>query len=312
MRHALRPVRVLAAGLIVALAAGAAVPHGQSGPQPDVRALYSRQDVSIPMRDGTQPVHDDLRPADGRTYPMLLMRTPYSIPPYGADPTPGSSARPSRSQRTAHLRLPGRSRPLHVRRRLRQHDPAPRQRGPTDIDESTDAWDTIDWLVKHVPQPQRAGRALGHLLTRLLRRGHDRRPSRARGRRRRRRPRRLVLRRRLPPQRRLLLAYGFNFFSSFGQPAARADAPGARIRFTAPPTATGSSSTWDRSPTSRKYFNGEVAVLEGDHGTMATTTTSGRRGTSAAFEEYRARGDDRRRLVRCREPLRPARGRTAP
>ena len=26
----------------------------------------------------------------------------------------------------------------------------PRRQGPADIDESTDAWDTIDWLVKNV------------------------------------------------------------------------------------------------------------------------------------------------------------------
>ena len=33
--------------------------------------------------------------------------------------------------------------------------------GPTDIDESTDTYDTIDWLIKNVPEPQRHGSACG-------------------------------------------------------------------------------------------------------------------------------------------------------
>jgi len=32
---------------------------------------------------------------------------------------------------------------------MRPHKPV--KRGPNDIDESTDTWDTIDWLVKHIP-----------------------------------------------------------------------------------------------------------------------------------------------------------------
>ena len=32
---------------------------------------------------------------------------------------------------------------------MRPHNPA--KKAPTDIDESTDTYDTIDWLVKHVP-----------------------------------------------------------------------------------------------------------------------------------------------------------------
>ncbi|HUU36334.1 MAG TPA: hypothetical protein VMW48_19855, partial [Vicinamibacterales bacterium] len=87
MRHALRPVRLLAAGLTVALlASGAAVPRGQSSAPLDVRALYSRQDVSIPMRDGTRLFTTIYRPRDeSERYPILFMRTAYGIPPYGPD-----------------------------------------------------------------------------------------------------------------------------------------------------------------------------------------------------------------------------------
>jgi hypothetical protein len=36
---------------------------------------------------------------------------------------------------------------------------APAQRGPKDIDESTDTYDTIDWLVKHVTAAVKSLRA---------------------------------------------------------------------------------------------------------------------------------------------------------
>ena len=35
---------------------------------------------------------------------------------------------------------------------------------PTKVDDSTDAYDTIDWLVKNVPETQRQGRHHRHLL----------------------------------------------------------------------------------------------------------------------------------------------------
>ena len=42
----------------------------------------------------------------------------------------------------------------------------PNKRGPQDVDESTDTYDTIDWLVKNVPEQQRQRRDVGHLLSR--------------------------------------------------------------------------------------------------------------------------------------------------
>ena len=43
-------------------------------------------------------------------------------------------------------------------------------RGPqnrTPVDHATDTWDTIDWLVKNVPEMQRQGRHPRHLVQRL-------------------------------------------------------------------------------------------------------------------------------------------------
>ena len=89
-----------------------------------------------------------------QTYPMLMTRTPYGIPPYEEDKYRFTLG-PNREFRQGglHLRLPGRARPLHVRRRLSRTcgRNCKRKGSRKDIDESTDTYDTIDWLVKNVP-----------------------------------------------------------------------------------------------------------------------------------------------------------------
>src|SRR5947209_7428983 len=57
----------------------------------DVKQNYTRQDYQIPMRDGVRLYTIVYSPKDkGQTYPMLMMRTPYSIGPYGKDTFRGS------------------------------------------------------------------------------------------------------------------------------------------------------------------------------------------------------------------------------
>ena len=47
----------------------------------------------------------------------------------------------------------------------------PQKNGPQDIDESSDTYDTIDWLLKNVPNHNGKVGHVGHLLSRLLHRG---------------------------------------------------------------------------------------------------------------------------------------------
>ena len=116
------------------------------------------------MRDGVRLFTAVYVPKDQRQpYPILLTRTPYSVQPYGVEPyKPDLGPSPSSARRatSSPTRM---SRALDVRGRVRQHAAAPRpqKRSPNDIDESTDTYDTIDWLIKHVPEPQRPGRACG-------------------------------------------------------------------------------------------------------------------------------------------------------
>ncbi|PIB36067.1 X-Pro dipeptidyl-peptidase [Reichenbachiella sp. 5M10] len=46
---------------------------------------YKKQEVSIPMRDGTKLFTAIYTPIDGDDYPIILFRTPYSVAPYGTE-----------------------------------------------------------------------------------------------------------------------------------------------------------------------------------------------------------------------------------
>ncbi|MCX4244894.1 CocE/NonD family hydrolase [Paraliomyxa miuraensis] len=117
-----------------------------------VQAHYVKEEVRIPMRDGATLFTAIYRPRDpDREVPILLTRTPYRASPYGPD---------------AHRDALGPSRTLMERGyvfvyqdvrgcfqsegefvNMRPHRPT--KRGP-EIDESSDTYDTIEWLVHHV------------------------------------------------------------------------------------------------------------------------------------------------------------------
>jgi putative CocE/NonD family hydrolase len=122
-----------------------------------IREHYTKYEYRIPMRDGVHLYTVAYVPKDpSHTYPILMSRTPYSVEPYGVDNYPS----------THHGHSVRRFSPLFVREgyifvqqdvrgRMMSEgtfvDVRPRATTPNGIDESTDAYDTIDWLVKHVP-----------------------------------------------------------------------------------------------------------------------------------------------------------------
>jgi putative CocE/NonD family hydrolase len=119
----------------------------------EVKARYTKYEFRIPMRDGKKLFTAVYAPKDqGQTYPILLTRTPYSVKPYGEDQYKadlGPSALFGKSGYIfAYQDVRGRWMSEGDYVNMRPYIP---KKGPTDIDESTDAYDTIDWLVKHVP-----------------------------------------------------------------------------------------------------------------------------------------------------------------
>ncbi len=119
-----------------------------------LKANYTKREFSVPMRDGVHLFTSVYIPKDqSRTYPFLLDRTPYSCSPYGVDrfrenigPSP---VFPKEGYIIVYQDVRGRWMSEGKFEHMRPHKDV--KSGPKDTDESTDTWDTIDWLLKNIP-----------------------------------------------------------------------------------------------------------------------------------------------------------------
>lgn len=137
----------LAAALLVT--AGGAV--GQAVPQLAVvtQSPFSFEEVMVPMRDGARMQTVILRPR-GATgpLPILLQRTPYGVPDAAPSRIPDNWTALARDGYVMVFQsMRGRFKSDGVFTLSTAVHPG----DPKAVDEATDAYDTIDWLVKHVP-----------------------------------------------------------------------------------------------------------------------------------------------------------------
>jgi hypothetical protein len=146
--------RCLLCGVFLTLSAGGAGDRRAAGQGPEyVKAHYTKYEYRIPMRDGKRLFTAVYAPKDqSQRYPILLTRTPYSVQPYGVDQYKNDLG-PSALFGTAGYIFAYQD----VRGRWMSEgqfvDIRPCQavkRSPQDADESSDAWDTIEWLTRHV------------------------------------------------------------------------------------------------------------------------------------------------------------------
>lgn len=117
-----------------------------------IKDNYTKREVMIPARDGIKLFTAIYEPKDrSRTYPILLNRTPYTVAPYGADKYKTSLGPSDLYAREGYIfvyqdvrgRWMSEGDYVNVR-------PDITNRTPRDIDESTDAYDTVEWLTKNV------------------------------------------------------------------------------------------------------------------------------------------------------------------
>jgi uncharacterized protein len=113
---------------------------------------YTKFEHKITMRDGIRLLTRVYSPKDdSQPWPIMLTRTPYALKPYGV----ANFNDPSGSFRTfatnkfilvtqdVRGRYGSEGEYMHVR-------PFNPNKGPKDIDENSDTYDTIDWLVKNI------------------------------------------------------------------------------------------------------------------------------------------------------------------
>jgi len=149
----MRP-RLLWLTLTVAFAAGVSARQQPAADAPNpVRANYTKYEYMIPMRDGVRLFTSVYVPKTcGAPSPILLQRTPYRAGPYGIDDYRADIGPSAHFLKdgviAAYQNVRGRYLSEGEWMEVRPHNP---KKTPTDTDESSDTWDTIDWLVKHVP-----------------------------------------------------------------------------------------------------------------------------------------------------------------
>ena len=120
----------------------------------DIRANYTKAEHLVPMRDGVKLFTIVYAPKDqARAYPFMLHRTPYGSPPYGPENYRGSLG-PSAGFATngfifVYQDVRGKFRSEGEFVVMRPIQPA--SADSTITDESTDTYDTIEWLLKNVP-----------------------------------------------------------------------------------------------------------------------------------------------------------------
>ena len=154
----LNPYRVLFAFLAI-LALPFPMVHAQQ-PAPDalreeyVRAHYTKYEYRIPMRDGKRLFTSVFVPKDAAAgpYPFLMERTPYSVAPYGEDQYPRRLGPSEEFEKAGYIFVyqDVRGRWMSEGEYLEMRPHIDEKKSPQDVDDSSDTYDTIEFLLKHV------------------------------------------------------------------------------------------------------------------------------------------------------------------
>jgi len=118
-----------------------------------VKDNYDKKEVTILMRDSIKLHTVIYSPKDkSKKYPILLQRTPYSTRPYGKNEFREKIGPNIHLMKQGNIivyqDVRGRWMSEGTYDNMRAY--IPNKRSNKDIDESTDTYDTIDWLVKNV------------------------------------------------------------------------------------------------------------------------------------------------------------------
>ena len=131
-----------------------AAQNGAPADKPSFEETYTKHEYRIPMRDGVKLFTIVFTPKDTTAeYPILLQRTPYNLKPYtiDADRKPGGIPDAFIREKFIFAQQDVRGRFASEGNFVDERPERQPNAGPGTTDESTDAFDTIDWLVKHIP-----------------------------------------------------------------------------------------------------------------------------------------------------------------
>ncbi len=122
--------------------------------EPALRDLYEKQEHMVPMRDGVRLFTALYVPRDrSKRYPFLMLRTPYGCRPYGPDAYRDRLGPDEEFARDGYIFVfqDVRGRYLSEGGFVNMRPHLESKLSPSDVDESTDTYDTIEWLLRNVP-----------------------------------------------------------------------------------------------------------------------------------------------------------------
>lgn len=123
-------------------------------PDFDVKAHYTKYEYRIPMRDGVHLFTAIYVPKDSsHAYPFLINRTPYSVAPYGVDQYRKRLGPSQDFDKAGYIFVlqDVRGRYMSEGKFVEMTPHIDMKKSNKDVDDSSDLYDTIEWLLKNVP-----------------------------------------------------------------------------------------------------------------------------------------------------------------
>src|SRR4029450_9919093 len=128
-------------------------PFSSAQTEAEVKALYTKTEQMIPMRDGVKLFTSIYSPKDlSKRYPIMLSRTPYSVAPYGKGDYKTALGPSALFQNEQYIFVyqDVRGKFMSEGEYVNMRPHKDKKSGAADIDESSDTYDTIEWLLKSV------------------------------------------------------------------------------------------------------------------------------------------------------------------
>jgi uncharacterized protein len=140
--------------LLASLMAYAQEPPKEAPKEDYVKAHYTKYEYRIPMRDGKKLFTSVYVPKDAsQPYPILIDRTPYSVAPYGEDEYKKQIGPSDEFEKAGYIIVyqDVRGRYMSEGDFVEMHPHIDNKKSARDVDDSSDMYDTIEFLLKHVP-----------------------------------------------------------------------------------------------------------------------------------------------------------------
>jgi hypothetical protein len=144
---------MMALALVVGHAAGAQEKQ-ESSNEEYVKAHYTKYEYRIPMRDGVRLFTSVYVPKDqSHAWPFMVDRTPYSVAPYGEDQYKKALGPSDEFEKAGYIFVyqDVRGRYMSEGKFIEMMPHIDDKKSKTDVDDSSDMSDSVDWLLAHVP-----------------------------------------------------------------------------------------------------------------------------------------------------------------